>query len=232
MCFALIFFRHKETEKTRCLPTSEPSLTMAPPEETLYICITLFCLMLQCSGVSEDVACPQECTCFKHESKDGMVANCSQDGAESFPNGIPLDTVELHLGQYNHHVFSTQSLPSLTKLERLVINHCQLQRVEPYALDSNAFPLLKVLDIRYNVLNEIPHGLSSNIKTLLLSYNEIDVINGTRLAFLPNLRELFADNNKIEVVSNSSFQDTDQEKRFILPNVQKLTLNNNNISSL
>ncbi|XP_060077983.1 insulin-like growth factor-binding protein complex acid labile subunit [Ylistrum balloti] len=75
-------------------------------------------------------------------------------------------------------------------------------------------------------LYDIPTGIPPTVERLYLSHNYIDTINSSRFGFLPNLKELYLQNNKIIKLQQYAFHGENT------PRMSTLKLDNNVISSL
>lgn len=75
-------------------------------------------------------------------------------------------------------------------------------------------------------LMEIPAGLPKSVQKLYLRFNEIADLEPNSLCGLPELQELYLQNNKLSILKSWTFNGT------CLPNLKVIRLDNNRISSL
>ncbi|XP_033755716.1 uncharacterized protein LOC117338471 [Pecten maximus] len=75
-------------------------------------------------------------------------------------------------------------------------------------------------------LYDIPAGIPNSTEKLYLTHNLIDVLNSQLFGFLPNLKELYLQNNKIIKLQKYAFHGQ------YTPNINLLRLDNNAITSL
>ncbi|ESO91319.1 hypothetical protein LOTGIDRAFT_105202 [Lottia gigantea] len=214
---------------------------------------------------ANSVACPLACSCL------GEMVDCSKQGLIEVPSDIPswveiLDLSNNDIEFINNTVFEDlqhlQTLkinhnklaelpvfPPNSSLQNLYMNHNRIITIKPEAMQN--LPNLKVMDLNYNEIMDIPLGTfptKSNLHQLFMNNNRIislekgcldnltslewlkmnknKIMELNKMVFtnLTNLKILELMRNKIEVIEGLTFQG--------LTNLQILKLKRNSITKL
>ena len=179
----------------------------------------LLCLFLQVLQVLPTAGCPQQCQC--RDELNGIVVECIGQDFYQVPEGFPADTVEIDLSYNDIPALVSSTFPRLTKMTKLVMDSCNIKRLENYALI--AFPQLQNVTLTNNVIDTMgPDALSKlpNLKYVHLDNNHLKTIPS--LDGL-NLVDLHLAGNSFSQITNISFHGA---------SIINLNLNNNDFSQL
>lgn len=165
--------------------------------------------------------CPNQCDC--RPTDGGTIVHCKYQRLNGFPplSQFPQDTIELDYEHNNISVLS--SLPSLTNLQRLFLDHCDI-----HTIAANAF------------------GNAPALTNITLKTNRIATIDQQAFAGLPGLTGLYLEDNNLQTLPDSVFNSlnlvdlyldgssihTLTDNTFSGLSVQHLSMKRNNISLL
>lgn len=163
--------------------------------------------------------CPEQCQCSA--VPQGVVVECRDQDFFQVPEGFPADTVEIDLSHNDIPALASSTFPRLTKMEKLVMESCNIQRLENFALI--AFPQLQNVTLTNNVISVM--GVDAlrnlpNLKYVHLDNNQLEVFPSMDGL---NLVDLHLAGNRLSQITNISFHGS---------NIVNLNLNHNEFSRL
>ncbi|XP_034143380.1 leucine-rich repeat-containing protein 3 [Esox lucius] len=94
--------------------------------------------------------CPDSCHCVWESS----LVQCADAGLREFPQGIPPDTVTLHLERNYIHSLPEGAFRELTQLRDLYLSHNRIDSLSSGAL-RHLTPELRLLDLSHNQLRMV-----------------------------------------------------------------------------
>lgn len=170
-----------------------------------------------------------------------QIDNINSDAFQGLANLKVMELAWNRITSFNPNVFA-----SLSKLEILTINNNEIVELSPEIF--RLFPMLVDLNLGFNKIKSWNNTIlanNPNVETLRLAGNEIQTLDGRAFASLLNLRTLsigglleeipalqnlqqlralYLDDNKFKSISSDPF--------IYMPNLQTLSLDNNEIESL
>lgn len=162
-------------------------------------------LLLLLAVATTTTGCPQQCQC-RSSTQGGVIVECRKQDFFQVPEGFPEDTIEIDLGENNIPVLASSTFPRLTKLQKLVMDSCNVRRVENYAL--LAFPKLQNLTLTNNIISTIAPDALRNLPLLKHIYLENNDLHVLPEALFDNLDlvDLYLSNNHLSKITSRSFQ--------------------------
>ena len=114
------------------------------------------------------------------------------------------------------------TLKYLKNLQYLELEYCSIQQVDSTAFDGLTF--LEEIRMAGNMLESVPDNLPTSLKYIDLSDNSIGEVTNNDLQNLQKLETLYLNINKIHLLHQNAFSDTD--------NLQVLDLSYNDIATI
>ncbi|KAM9832699.1 leucine-rich repeats and immunoglobulin-like domains protein 1 [Aulostomus maculatus] len=216
----------------------------ASPGRFGYVSPRVFYLILSLglfisSGLSSDVPCAQNCTCY------GDSVDCSGLALTATPLDLPVWTVSLNLGRNKLANVNVEAFANLPNLRELWLNHNELTSIPD--LGQAASDIVS-LYLHHNKINGIDGGRTGelvSVETLDLSNNDITELRGHSFPEGLQIRDLFLSNNQITVLELGALDHLGSTlqvlrlsqnhitqipvKAFQLPRLTQLDLNSNHI---
>ena len=132
--------------------------------ETFHLVVVLVLLSPE-NTRTEQAVCPRDCSCDKTSATDDVTSvTCNHAGFSFVPRGIPTTTTKLSLKGTRINTLRKDDLRSLTSLEDLELNNCNIEEIEPGAFDG--LSKLKQLSLVRNKLGKILGNTFRNLSSL------------------------------------------------------------------
>ncbi|XP_063709223.1 relaxin receptor 2-like [Culicoides brevitarsis] len=163
------------------------------------------------------------CTCLA----DNII--CTHKGFTQIPHFQPMSSSIdlLDLSGNFYPVLTKQFFETLPSVRELVLKHCEIETIEPFAFDRLRFVPLHVLHLSQNKIQTLPNRMfphETNLQNLILSGNEISEMQDLCFVNLEHLIELDLRNNSITTFNKQVFES--------LKHLKILYLNENYITAV
>jgi len=179
------------------------------------------------AGASAAFNCPAECKCWSEIDSD-LLVNCSHQGLKEIPNFNNTNITKLFLSGNNFKEFPAQ-YANLTKLWFLDLSENNISKLDVDALKG--FNSLGNLNLANNAINNWT-DLNAN-ESFRNAPNLWDLnLSGNRLGSLGHGQDLISKSLGILNISSAHITEVNFNLKEQLPNLQNLSMDNNNLSQL
>lgn len=156
-----------------------------------YLLLQVSILLVLCAFVTP---CPKGCTC----TGTYLYVNCSRQGLNRVPIGIPVETRQLDLCDNFIDFIPPHTFESLVNLENLNLSGNALS---PVGVSNQSFfglTKLKSFNIQNNLLTKIPKLYSKSLRWLNVMGNNIENLVSQQFSDTPELETLLLSSNNIK----------------------------------
>ena len=156
------------------------------------------------------------------ENRQLSILDLSQNDFTEIPNIYSTARLELNLDENRIRDLDENAFKNCADVKKLFLNSNQISRVVGASIGQ--LKQLKTLELRGNVLRDLPIFVSSRLVNIDLSYNMIQYITPTTFNDSKSLSKINLENNELSQIQESVFK--------FLPRLRFLFLGSNNIIEL